>query len=256
MRTWGGILKRDKAWWYAAYRSTTVQQRYPWLLDTAATLTAAVGSGKVTHLLSPRQKLIGYLQHETFAQMSFFTASTSQPVQTSDALPSLVFPVSVWKGEYNAAVSDRLYVEARLGAYLSDAVSTSTSTAPRISDPGANAVSGGALSFERRINRPQVNGSVSYLKRGWVGSHTFRVGGEYMADHLVAPTTGYGNPCNCVSTLNNGVPTQVQIQLGANVSKNDLTTLAGYADDTWRLAHRVTLSIGLRLDRYQPSLPA
>ncbi len=177
-------------------------------------------------------------------------------MQTSDALPSLVFPVTVWKGEYNAAVSDRLYVEARLGAYLSDAVATATSIAPRISDTGANAVSGGALSFERRINRPQANGSVSYMKRGWGGSHTFRIGGEYMADHLVAPTTGYGNPCNCVSTLNNTVPTQVQIFLGANVSKNDLTTLAGFADDTWRVAHRVTLSMGLRLDRYQPSLPA
>ena len=25
------------------------------------------------------------------------------------------FPVSVWKGEYNAAVTDALYVEARVG---------------------------------------------------------------------------------------------------------------------------------------------
>lgn len=252
----GGYLKRDKAWWYGAYRSTTVQQRYPWLLDTTATLTAAVGSSKVTYMLSPGQKLVGYLQHETFTQMSYFPASTSQPVQRGDALPNLVFPVSVGKAEYNAAVSDRLYVEARLGAYLSDAVATSTSTAARISDTGANAVRGGALSFERRINRPQANGSMSYTKRGWMGSHTLRIGGEYMADHLVATTTGYGNPCNCVSTLNNGVPTQVQLLLGANVSKNDLTTVAGFAEDTWRLAQRVTLSVGLRLDRYQPSLPA
>ena len=34
----GGYLKKDKAWWYGAYRSTAVEQRYPWLLDTAATL--------------------------------------------------------------------------------------------------------------------------------------------------------------------------------------------------------------------------
>ena len=77
-----------------------------------------------------------------------------------------------------------------------------------------------------------------------------------MGDRVVAPTDGYGNPCNCVSTLNNGVPTQVQILLGPNVSKNDLTTSAGFVDDTWRLNRRVTLSLGLRLDRYQPSLPA
>ncbi len=129
------------------------------------------------------------------------------------------------------------------------------STAPRIADVGANTVSGGALAQERLIDRPQVNGSVSFLKTGWGGSHTFRVGGEYMSDRLDATSYGYGNACNCVSTLNNGVPTQVQIQLGTNVSKNDLTTFAGFVDDTWRLTPRITLSLGLRLDRYQADAP-
>ena len=76
----GGYLKKDKAWWYGAYRSTEVAQRYPWLLDTAATLDATVVTGKVTYLLSRRQKLVGYLQHETFRQSNYFTASTSQPI--------------------------------------------------------------------------------------------------------------------------------------------------------------------------------
>ena len=93
----GRVLKKDKAWWYGAYRSTEVAQRYPWLLDTAAELEAEVGTGKVTYLLSPRQKLVGYLQRQLFTQSSFFAANTSQPLQTSDALPSLVFPVTVWK---------------------------------------------------------------------------------------------------------------------------------------------------------------
>ena len=67
----GGYLKKDKAWWYGAYRSTEVAQQYPWLLDTAATLDATVVTGKVTYLLSRRQKLVGYLQHETFRQSSY-----------------------------------------------------------------------------------------------------------------------------------------------------------------------------------------
>ena len=162
-------------------------------------------TGKVTYLLSRRQKLVGYVQHETFRQSSYF-ASASQPIETSDALQRLVFPVSVWKGEYNAAVTDAVYVEARVGGYLSAASATFKSTDPRIADIGANTVRGGSVSLERLINRPQANGSVSFLKTGWGGSHTFRIGGEYMNDRLVAPTFGYGNPCNCVSTLNNGAP--------------------------------------------------
>jgi hypothetical protein len=251
----GGYLRKDKAWWYAAYRSTAVEQRYAWLLDTAGTLTAAVETGKVTYMLSPRQKFLGYVQHQAFHQPSFFVLNTSQPIETSDALPSNSFSVTVWKGEYNAAVTDALYLEARVGAYLADTALTYNSTAPRISDIGANTVSGGALALGRRINRPQANGSLSFLKTGWAGSHTFKIGGEYMSDQVVSPTDGYGNRCNCVSTLNNSVPAQVQILLGSNVSKNDLTTSAGFVDDTWRVGRRVTLSLGMRLDRYQPALP-
>ncbi len=251
----GGYIKRDKAWWYGAYRSSAVKQRYAWLLDTAADLEADVQTGKVTYLLSPRQKLVGYLQHEIFRQSSFFAASTSQPIETSDALPSLVFPVNVWKGEYNAAVTDALYVEARVGGYHSSAAATFKSTAPRIADVGANTLSGGALAQKRLIDRPQFNGALSYLKSGWAGSHTFRIGGEYISDRVVTPIEGYGNPCNCVSTLNNGVPAQVQLVLGPNESKNHLTTVAGFVNDTWRLNDRITLSLGLRLDRYQPILP-
>ena len=251
----GGYIKRDKAWWYGAFRSSAVKQRYAWLLDTAADLEADVQTGKVTYLLSPRQRLVGYLQHETFTQSSFFAASTSQPIETSDALPSIVFPVNVWKGEYNAAVNDALYIEARIGGYHSSAATTYKSTAPRITDVGANTLSGGALAQKRLIDRPQFNGALSYLKSGWAGSHTFRIGGEYISDRVVTPIEGYGNPCNCVSVLNNGVPAQVQIVLGPNESKNDLTTVAGFVNDTWRLNRRVTLSLGLRLDRYQPILP-
>ena len=251
----GGYLKKDQAWWYGAYRSTELAQQYPWLLDAAATLDATVVTGKVTYLLSRTQKLVGYLQHETFRQSNYFTASAIQPILTSDALQRAAFPVSVWKGEYNATVTDAFYVEARVGGYRSDFVATFKSADPRIADIGANTVRGGAVSQERLINRPQANGSMSFLKTGWGGSHTFRIGGEYMNDRLVAPTDGYGNPCNCVSTLNNGTPTQVQIRLGPNVSKNALTTAAGFMDDAWRLNGRVTLSLGMRLDRYQPILP-
>jgi hypothetical protein len=252
----GGYVRKDKAWWYGAYRDTSVGQRYAWLLDTAATVGARVGTGKVTYNLSPRGKLIGYVQRQLNESNNYnFTTSAVQPVLTSDALTNMRFLASVWKAEYDSVLTDALYLEARAGGYLSDARAAFKSIAPRIVDIGANTISGGALSLGLTRNRPQVNGSLSYLRTGWGGSHTFRVGGEYMIDHLIAPTDGYGHPCNCVSTLNNSVPAEVQILSGPNVSKNDLTTSAGFVDDTWRLSKRLTVSLGLRLDRYQPSLP-
>ena len=66
----------------------------------------------------------------------------------------------------NAAVTDAVYVEARVGGYLSDFVATFKSTDPRIADIGANRVRGGSVSRERLINRPQASGSISFLKTG------------------------------------------------------------------------------------------
>lgn len=59
----------------------------------------------------------------------------------------------------------------------------------------------------------------------------------------------------CISTLNNGVATQVRLYLGTNISKNDLTAWGGYVDDSWQVNRRLSLSLGIRLDRYKPSLP-
>ena len=42
----GGYLKKEKAWWYGAYRSTEVAQQYPWLLDTTATRGAKGRDGQ------------------------------------------------------------------------------------------------------------------------------------------------------------------------------------------------------------------
>ena len=251
----GGYLKKDRAWWYGAYRSSVVEQRHAWLLDDSARIAATVGTAKVTYQLTPRHKLIGYVQHQLVDQPKFFVVGTNPPFQTSDALPSLHYPVTIWKSEYSATPTDALFIEGRAGSYLSRGSVTFNSSLPRVGDVGANTVSGGASAFKRLIDRPQVNGSISLMKSGWLGSHSFRIGGEYMSDRVDAPFYGYGNPCSCVSMLNNGVPTQVQIFLGANNSKTALRTGAGFVDDTWRLGRAITLSLGLRLDRYQPVLP-
>ena len=46
------------------------------------------------------------------------------------------------------------------------------------------------------------------------------------------------------------------ILAASNLSQSGLGTLAGYVDDMWRLTGRLTLSLGLRVDRYQPNLAA
>lgn len=111
----GGYLRKDRAWWYGAYRDSAVGQRYPWLLDATATVAAHITTGKMTYNLTPRNKLIGYLQRQHSDSNNYnYTNSAVQPILTSDALTTLLFLASVWKVEYNAAVTDSVYVESAL----------------------------------------------------------------------------------------------------------------------------------------------
>ena len=114
--------------------------------------------------------------------------------------------MTIWKSEYASTPSDAVFVEGRAGSYLSRGAVTFNSPAPRVGDVGLNTASGGASAFKRLLDRPQVNGSIS-MEAGWLGRHTLRIGGEYMSDRVDAPFYGYGNPCSCISTLNNGAPT-------------------------------------------------
>ena len=249
----GGYIKKDRLWWYGAYRYTTTSQRYPNLIDEAQKSWNPVYSTKWTYNLNTRQKLIGYYQYTNKRQPDYLFGSTT--ILASDALPNSFFPVKVMKGEYNATIRDAIYFEARLGAYISDFTTFSKSTAPRITDAGANTASGGVAGGKLTRSRPQGNASLSYFKTGWGGAHTLKLGGEIMKDNLTDPFPGYGNPSNSVSQLTNSVATQVDLYLGPNVSKSGLWTYAAYVDDAFQVGKRVTLFLGLRLDRYVPLLP-
>lgn len=249
----GGYIRKDVLWWYGAYRYTQTSQRYPNLIDEAQKSWNPVYTTKWTYNLNQRQKLIGYYQYTNKRQPDYLFGSTT--ILKADALPDSSFPVRVVKGEYNLSVGDALYVELRAGAYISDFTTTTKSPLPRIQDSGANTASGGVAGGKLTRSRPQVNGSLSYFKNGLAGTHTLKFGGEIMKDNLTDPFPGYGHPSNSVSQLNNGVATQVDLYLGTHVSKSGLWTYAAYVDDSWQLNRRVTLSLGLRLDRYVPFLP-
>ena len=249
----GGYVKKDVLWWYGAYRYTQTSQRYPNLIDEAQKSWNPVYTTKWTYNLKQTQKLIGYYQYTNKRQPDYLFGSTT--ILKSDALPDSYFPVRVVKGEYNASIGQSMYFEVRAGAYISDFTTKSKSQAPRIEDSGANTASGGVAGGKLTRSRPQANGSLSYFKAGWGGNHTLKLGGEIMKDNLTDPFPGYGSPSNSVSMLNNSVPTQVDLYLGPNVSKSGLWTYAAYVDDSFQINKRVTLSLGLRLDRYVPFLP-
>src|SRR5437773_122641 len=257
----GGFIKKDKLWWYGAYRRTSTGQRYPTLVDDVQDTWVPVGTGKMTYNITPARKVIGYFQHANKNQPDYLGAiqiaggRATPAIMHADTVWHSRFPTNVWKVEYNSVLSNVLLLELRAGAYKSLWARVGKSSAPRIEDVGNNFVSGGVYGIDFDRHRPQVNGALSYTKNGWAGSHNFKSGGEIMRDTVKNPFTGFTSPANALSLFNNGAPTQVYVYLSPSKSESGVWSDALFANDTWQVSKRVTLNLGLRWDRQQAFLP-
>lgn len=258
----GGFVKKDRMWWYGAYRRTSTGQRYPTLVDDIQQTWVPVGTGKVTYNFTSAQKFIVYFQHADKSQPDYLGAiqigggRATTAIMHGDTVWDSHFPTNVWKLEYDSVLSNSLLFEVRGGAYQSVWWRTDKSPAPRVEDTGNNFVSGGvyAITFDR--SRPQVNGSLSYSRAGWGGHHNFKFGGEIMRDLVINPFYGFTSGTNSLSLFVNGAPSQVFVYQSPSFSQSGVLSDALYVNDTWQAGKRLTLNLGLRWDRQQAFLPA
>ncbi len=258
----GGYAKKDKLWWYFSYRNNVADLRFPTLVDDVQRSSGPVYSAKVNANLTIQHKLIGYYQHAGKQQPDYLgaialpTGRTTPAIMHADTVWSSIYPNDISKGEYNGVLSNNLVLVVRAGAMFSNWARTGKSSGPRVEDTSNNFVSGGVYGLSLTRGRPQANGALSYFKEDWAGSHNFKLGGEIMLDALDQPFTGFTNPCQCVSVFSNGSPTQVYLFRAPSESRARLWAYTGYISDSWQLKKRLTLNLGLRLDRYRPFLPA
>jgi hypothetical protein len=257
----GGFIKKDKLWWYGAYRRTNTGQRYPTLIDDIQDTWVPVGTVKATFNASQNHKLAGFYQYQTKEQPDYLGAirigggRQSPALMTKDTVWYSTFPLHVWKAEYTAVLSSALFLEVRGGAYHSVWAREGKSTAPRIEDIGNNFVSGGVWSTDLRRHRPQANASLTYAKTDWAGTHNFKLGFEVMRDLLVQPFTGFPGTTQTVSVRNNNAATQVDIYQPGSESKNGLWTYSTYLNDSWQVNRRLTINAGIRFDHHSAYLP-
>jgi outer membrane receptor protein involved in Fe transport len=257
----GGFIVKDRLWWYGAARHTVTGQRYPTLVDDVQETTVPVYTGKATYNLNAQHKVIGFYQHANKHQPDYLGAilipggRTTSAIMHANTVWDSTFPTNVWKVEYDAVLSNSLFLEVRTGQYHTVWQRVGKSADPRVEDIGNNLVAGGLYGTTLDRSRPQVNGALSYSRSGWAGAHNFKIGGEVMRDSLVQPFVPFAAGCDCISVFNNGAPTQVYLYQGANTSRNGEWSDAIYANDTWQLNRRVTLNLGIRYDRQRAYLP-
>jgi hypothetical protein len=259
----GGFIKPDTAWWYFSVRAQEISARQVNFPVKPLRTSLANYSGKATYQITRRNKLIAFAQRGRNHQPNRLdpfgpTGSTVGPATAINESAESTMEQLAWgwvgKGEWNWAINDALYLDARVGQFGANRPQKPNGTAPRFEDVGNLIVTGGNRDWQENFRRNQVLGSLSYFKDGWSGSHHFKVGGEiFRTTATEIWRKAYSG--DVLHVLRNGTALQVYLFQTPSRSESGLSTHSAYANDSWRVNNRLTLNLGLRFDRYRVSLP-
>jgi hypothetical protein len=264
----GGPIKRDKVWWFGTYReqfNAVAQPNFNFDKSFDTKLWNAVGKG--TYQANQNNKLIGYYQWGQKIQpnrLPFATAlyNSEGPTFRQDS------GSWVWKGEWNGTVSDKLYVEARVGDfgyYFPTLANSDESYFWR--DSGTLAIEGAHRKWQLDRERKQYTGAATYFLDTGKGSHTFKLGGEILREQgWEGFEQGVGGHIEHV--YNNDRSNQVIFRIptakttgslrdgkkGNLTSRSALNVGSFFLNDTWNTG-RLTMNAGVRYDRYSGWLP-
>lgn len=255
----GGYVKRDAVWWYGSYREFNTEVNEPRFPVRAHATRLRHFSGKTTFSLPRNNKIIGSFMRTLKIQPTRLDARrATNPINLSEG--STVGQrhwAWVYKAEWNKVISDTTFGEVRGGQFGYDwpLVPNASAAGPRVEDLSNSLVTGPNMHRQQNRRRNQILGSLTYFKDGLAGSHDFKFGGEVFHETFFEEflPTAYGNLA--VSYTRNGTPSEVDL-LDAGAIEATLMTYSFFLNDIWRVNNRLTLTPGLRFDRFANSLPA
>jgi hypothetical protein len=269
----GGPIRKDKVWWYFSHRDQFTSVQQPNFIGplTGKNFDTHLWnpSGKVTYQVNQNNKLIGYYQwgqkvqpNRTPSSSYSYTDVASTFTQNSGSW--------VYKGEWNGTLSQKMYAEFRYGVfgYYFPLIANSDTTAPEIIDNSLSQYFNADQKEQTDRHRGQFTGALTYFKDGLAGTHSIKVGGEYLMENQYV---GYlqvasGNLRETIGT--NGKPSQIAMYAptatnvggvlsgphGELLSVANLTTGDLFATDQWSVG-RATMNLGVRYDHYRGWTP-
>ncbi len=255
----GGPIMKDKLWfWVGLLRqeNTVYQPPSGAILDGTGFLTKLNNyTGKVTYQITPKDKLIGYVQYgvkqQPFRVVAGFVAGAQNPTSKETSLQDS--PSWVGKVEYNRILGNRGFLEIRAGEFgYNFALVGNDQTTPRVEDRATLAVKGGGYDWELDRRRKQIHGAYTFFAEKLGGSHQIKVGGEVQHETGRERFFSYWSN-NVLHVVNNGVPDFVRLGLASD-SWNGLRNYGLFVTDTFVL-NKLTINLGGRYDRYRVFLP-
>ena len=254
----GGYVTRNRLWWYGSARdhgSAARQVSFPAApIDTReASLT-----GKVTWRVRDGHKIVAFAQggrnRQPIRLDGFLRAATARNSSIESTLDQLATGL-VWKAEWNAFVGPAMYVEARVGRFGATRAERPNGWSPRTEDLLRPEVSGGNRDWREDHRNDQANGSITYFREGWRGRHELTAGVQ-LQRRTAAESWRHAYPGDVLHVTENGTPREVYLFQTPSRSESGQWWYAGYVSDRWQVHDRVTMNVGLRLDRFRVGLRA
>jgi hypothetical protein len=262
----GGPIKKDKIWWFGTYnKQANAVQQPNFTFDKTFDTTLWNAVGKSTFQINQKNKLIGYYQWGQKIQPNRLPFGT-YTYRSEDPTNEQNSGSWVYKGEWNSTVTQKLYLEARVGDfgyYFPQITNGDQNYFWR--DSGTLEIDGAHQKTENDRDRKQYNLASTYFLDTTKGSHTIKVGAEMLKERQwIGFTQGVGG--NIEHVYSNGVSSQVIFRIPtatevghlhntANLkSQNALNANSAFLNDTWTVG-KMTINGGVRWDQYKGWLP-
>lgn len=264
----GGPVYRRKAWFFGSYR---LNNQYSFITGSSELAQSKLTNYTVkgTYQLNQNNQLIGYWNQREKLQ-PLRDLGPTRPVSTASYQASRNYP---FKGEWTSVLNDRMFLDvivadwrnyfplrptAEFGLFPADqfVAGRLERTTGTYFDGGANgpldtATTGGVYQDQKR-KKPQYLVTLNYFKAGWIGTHDVKFGAEGRWEERVF---FQDQPFNIFYRDRNGIPEAVDLFNTPTAGDNRTNAHSFFAQDTWRLSQRLTLNLGLRLDRYRDFFP-
>src|SRR6266498_1342211 len=274
----GGRIVRDKLWFYGAYGRQGKKEgvlgfasgpgadgKYLTADDPLADFQTSLEqfSAKFSYQLSRNNRVVYAWQRGTKAQPQN-NADRFTPLESTRDYKN---PTAIQKVELQSMISPRVLVNAVGGysGYVTDydaARSYARADAPPRQDLATTLNTGSApLHQNKTRDRYQTEDSISFFpERSFAGKHELKTG---ISIYLDRSSDGYSNnlPCNCIlytDTIGGvpGTPSQIRIYNTPVVPADHDNIYAWYLKDSWRATSKLTINLGVRIERQHSFLPA